>query len=83
MDVARFPRTLVTGMNELGIAPHVVEAVVNHVSGTKAGVAGTYNRAVYATEKRQALDRWAQHILETVEGVERPKVVPLQQRLPA
>ena len=35
-------RTVVTGMNELGIAPHVVEAVVNHVSGrAKAGVAGS------------------------------------------
>ena len=42
-------RTVVTGMNELGIAPHVVEAVVNHVSGrAKAGVAGVYNRATYA-----------------------------------
>ena len=34
-------RTVVTGMNELGIQPHVAEAVVNHVSGrAKAGVAG-------------------------------------------
>ena len=39
-------------MNELGIAPHVVEAVVNHVSGrAKAGVAGVYNRAVYAARE--------------------------------
>ena len=38
-------RTVVTGMSELGILPHVVEAVVNHVSGAKAGVAGVYNRA--------------------------------------
>ena len=45
-------RTVVTGMNELGIAPHVVEAVVNHVSGrAKAGVAGVYNRAVYAARE--------------------------------
>ena len=42
-------RTMVTGMNELGIAPLVVEAVVNHVSGAaKAGVAGVYNRALSA-----------------------------------
>ena len=71
-------RSVVTGMNDLGIAPHVVEAVVNHVSGHKGGVAGVYNKSVYAAEKRQALDRWAQHIAEIVAGVERPKVVPLR-----
>jgi hypothetical protein len=43
-------------MAELGIAPHIVEAVLNHVSGHKAGVAGIYNRATYEREKRQALD---------------------------
>ena len=38
--------------------PHVVEAVVNHVSGSKAGVAGIYNKAVYAKEKVEAMKRW-------------------------
>ncbi|MEE7466212.1 hypothetical protein MOF8_04330 [Methylobacterium oryzae] len=57
-------RTMVTGMNDLGIAPHVVEALVNHISGSaKAGVAGVYNRATYATEKREALNAWAEHVL--------------------
>ncbi|HEX2320173.1 MAG TPA: hypothetical protein VHJ18_14430, partial [Streptosporangiaceae bacterium] len=55
-------RTAVTGMAEIGIAPHIVEAVVNHISGHKAGVAGVYNRAAYATEKRAALQRWADHV---------------------
>ena len=36
-------RTVATGMAEIGIAPHIIEAVLNHVSGAKAGVAGTYN----------------------------------------
>jgi hypothetical protein len=49
-------------MADLGIQPHVIEAVLNHVSGHKAGVAGIYNRSTYATEKRAALDRWASHI---------------------
>jgi integrase len=61
-------RTAVTGMAELGVAPHVVEAVVNHVSGHKAGVAGVYNRAVYAVEKRAALQRWADHLERLVAG---------------
>ena len=53
-------RSLVASMNELGIAPRMVEAVVNHASGqAKAGVAGVYNRAVHAAEKRMALQAWA------------------------
>jgi integrase len=59
-------RTAATGMAELGIAPHIIEAALNHVSGAKAGVAGTYNRAVYSPEKRAALERWARHILGLV-----------------
>jgi integrase len=55
-------RTAATGMAEIGIAPHIVEAALNHVSGAKAGVAGTYNRAAYADEKRAALERWALHV---------------------
>lgn len=59
-------RTTVTGMAELGVQPHVIEAVVNHVSGHKAGVAGVYNRATYAVEKREALNRWAEHVAQLV-----------------
>ncbi|MEM9670783.1 MAG: hypothetical protein AAF950_17865 [Pseudomonadota bacterium] len=51
-------------MAELSIQPHVIEAVVNHVSGHKAGVAGVYNRATYAVEKREALNRWAEHVIQ-------------------
>jgi len=61
-------RTAATGMAELGIAPHIVEAVLNHISGAKAGVAGTYNRAAYAAEKKAALERWAAHITGLIEG---------------
>ena len=55
-------RTCATGMAELGTQPHIIEAVLNHVSGHKAGVAGIYNRAKYADEMRSALQRWADHI---------------------
>jgi len=55
-------RTVATRMGDLGVQPHVVEAVLNHISGHKRGVAGTYNRSVYAKEKRAALDTWATHL---------------------
>jgi integrase len=55
-------RTAATGMAELGVQPHIIEAVLNHVSGHKAGVAGIYNRARYEGEMRDALTKWAQHV---------------------
>jgi integrase len=55
-------RSVATHMAELGTLPHVIEAVLNHISGHKAGIAGVYNRALYANETRQALDVWGAHI---------------------
>jgi hypothetical protein len=49
-------------MAEIGIQPHVIEAVLNHVSGHKGGIAGIYNRAQYSAEKAQALARWDEHL---------------------
>jgi hypothetical protein len=49
-------------MAELGVQPHVIEAVLNHISGHKAGVAGVYNRSSYAAEKRAALELWGKHV---------------------
>jgi integrase len=61
-------RTMSTVMHdELGIAPHVVEAVLNHVTGHRSGVAGTYNRALYTREKATALARWADYLIAAVE----------------
>jgi integrase len=56
-------RTCATGMANLGVLPHVIEAVLNHVSGHKAGVAGIYNKATYSAEMREALAFWAQHVV--------------------
>jgi integrase len=56
-------RTAATVMaDNLGVLPHVIEAVLNHISGHRAGVAGIYNRARYEAEMRDALERWAQHV---------------------
>jgi integrase len=62
-------RTASTVMHDrLGIAPHYVEAVLGHVSGHKAGVAGHYNYARYEAEKRNALARWAEYLMAVIEG---------------
>jgi integrase len=63
-------RSAVTHMAEIGIQPYIVESIVNHVSGHKGGIAGTYNLAEYASEKRAALQRWADHIEALAAGRE-------------
>ena len=55
-------RTAATGMGGIRVLPHVVEAVLNHVSGHKAGVAGVYNRARYQEPMREALAMWADRV---------------------
>jgi integrase len=56
-------RTVATVMaDKLGVLPHVVEAILNHVDGHRARVAGVYNRARYEAEMRAALERWADHV---------------------
>jgi integrase len=56
-------RTFSTRMNELGLAdPHIIDALLNHISGYKSGVRGTYNHAKYIAAKRTALDAWGAHI---------------------
>lgn len=59
-------RTFVTLANELGVEPHHVEACVNHVSGHKSGIAGTYNRSVYGKPKKAAFAKWGDFIAERV-----------------
>lgn len=61
-------RTVATRMADMGVQPHIIEAVLNHASGHKAGVAGIYNRSTYATEKRDALSIWSRHVISLVEG---------------
>jgi integrase len=63
-------RTFSTHMNEHGLAkPHIIDCCLGHVSGeAKKGVAGTYNRAVYLAERRQALDVWADFVLAQATG---------------
>ena len=72
-------RSAATRMADIGIQPYIIEAVLNHVSGHKGGVAGIYNRATYAPEKTQALARWDEHVASLVDG-RRSTVTPLRER---
>ena len=55
----------------------VTEAVLNHVSGHKAGVAGVYNRSSYDREVNSALGLWDDHVTSLVTGRDR-KVIPMR-----
>jgi hypothetical protein len=64
-------------MADLGVAPHIIEACLNHYSGHRAGVAGIYNRSSYDREVRAALAMWADHVRTLIDGGER-KIVPIR-----
>jgi integrase len=61
-------RTVATGLQRLGVRLEVTEAVLNHISGSRGGIAGVYQRHDWAAEKRAALDAWAAHIASIAEG---------------
>jgi integrase len=61
-------RTAATGLQRLGVRLEVTEQVLNHVSGSRAGIVGIYQRHDFASEKRAALDAWGNHVLAIVEG---------------
>jgi integrase len=64
-------RTVATRLGDLGVQPHVVEAVLNHQSGVKRGVAGVYNKSPYEREVKTAMALWADHVRSIVEKSER------------
>jgi integrase len=55
-------RTAATGMARLNISPHVVDKILNHVSGSIRGVAAVYNRHAYLDERQAALEAWSRHV---------------------
>ena len=71
-------RTLATGMQRLGVRFEVTEAILNHVSGSRSGVAGVYQRHNWRDEKRTALDAWSSKLQSLIDGAEQPSnVVPI------
>jgi integrase len=65
-------RTVSTGMNELGVDSHIVEAVLGH---KVKGVAGVYNKAKHEAASYTALQAWGAHVIALVEGRKPGKVL--------
>ncbi|MBX6743582.1 MAG: site-specific integrase [Acetobacteraceae bacterium] len=73
-------RTVATGLQRLGVRLEVIEAVLNHVSGSRAGIVGVYQRHGWAREKAEALRGWAGHVMRCVDrGAAVSNVVPLRK----
>ncbi|MBY0225253.1 MAG: integrase arm-type DNA-binding domain-containing protein [Hyphomicrobium sp.] len=71
-------RTGATGLGNLGVAPHIIERILNHSSDSFDGVSGLYNRAKYLPQMREALALWAAHVKRVVKAhpPEKTLVVP-------
>jgi hypothetical protein len=69
-------------MADIGVQPHIIEEILAHTSGHRAGVAGIYNRSPYEREVRNALALWEDHVRTLIEGGEH-KVVPYVPASPA
>lgn len=61
-------RTVATGLQRLGVRFEVTEAVLNHQSGSRSGIAGVYQRYAWGTEKAQALKAWAEHVSQIIQS---------------
>lgn len=55
-------RTAASGMAALGFAPHVIERVLNHVSGAQGGLVGVYQRHEYVEERKKAVEAWGMYV---------------------
>jgi hypothetical protein len=74
-------RTVASGLQRLSVRLEVTEAVLNHKSGSMAGIVSVYQKHTYAPEKRTALEAWASYVTELVENEhKRPtNVTPIRQ----
>ena len=73
-----FRRTAATNLQKLKVPLEVTEAILGHVSGSRAGIVGIYQKHDYAPEKRAALEVWGAHVMALVEGQALGKVLPMR-----
>jgi integrase len=69
-------RTAATKMEELGVLPHVISHVLNHLSVSKGTITSkVYARHTYDREKREALNAWGRQLAEIIACLEATNVV--------
>ena len=73
-------RTVATGLQRLGIRFEVTEAVLNHVSNAKSGMAGVYQQHDWKEEKRSALEAWARHVAAIIAPATADNVTQLRKK---
>jgi integrase len=61
-------RTAASGMAALGFLPHVIERVLNHVSGAQGGLVSVYQRHEYRDERKRAIMAWGDYLTQLVSG---------------
>jgi integrase len=71
-------RTVASGMARLGIGLPVIEKILNHTSGSFAGIVGVYQRHSFSDEKRKALETWGRFVETTVTDKPSDNVVALR-----
>jgi integrase len=74
-------RTFCTRLADLGVLPHVIEQILNHQSGHRAGIVAVYNKSTYEREVKAAMALWDDHLRELISGDDR-KIIPMPQRAP-
>jgi hypothetical protein len=72
-------RTTASGMARLGISLPVIEKILNHASGSFAGIVGIYQKHTFAEEKRRALDAWGAFVTELTSDRPRQNVLRLRR----
>jgi integrase len=73
-------RSAASGMARLGVNLPVIEKVLNHASGSFAGIVGVYQRHKFETEMAAALESWGRHVLALTRPPERSNIVEFETR---
>jgi integrase len=74
-------RTCATGMENLGADTRVVETALNHVSGTKAGIVGIYQRGEHRAAVKAAFEAWGAHVASLTHDPRPSNVVQLKRAI--
>jgi integrase len=75
-------RTLVTGLAAMGVDHIVADKLLNHQEGVLSSIARVYQKNDYLPERKEALDKWANHVMACASKVELPKHSDANARKP-